>query len=162
VTCRPVAGQRLCKHVPAETFWVNSPLLGKTYNIARQQSDNFRFYVKRCKYNNIGSSVFYVVHIYPLLGNRCVFYGSDSSPVVNQTSVLVSSNGRIIYNLKSIWKESVVVYWWYYLGNCLNVLRKTTKALIHDSRPSWDLNRRSLNASLQRYRYESLLGASFS
>jgi hypothetical protein len=31
-----------------------------------------------CKYNNRGGGVFYVVHIYPLLGNGCVFYGSTS------------------------------------------------------------------------------------
>jgi hypothetical protein len=29
---------------------------------------------RRCKYNNIGSGVFYVVRIYPLLGNGRVFH----------------------------------------------------------------------------------------
>jgi hypothetical protein len=46
--------------------------------ILRQQLDNFRCYATRCKYNNRGRGVFYVVHIHPLLGNGCVFYGSAS------------------------------------------------------------------------------------
>jgi hypothetical protein len=65
VTCRPVAGQRLGKHIPATTN-------------TQKQSDNFRFYATRCKYNNRGRGVFYVVRIYPLLGNGFVFYGSAS------------------------------------------------------------------------------------
>jgi hypothetical protein len=43
----------------------------------RQQSDNFLCYATHCKHNR-GRGVFYVVRIYPLLGNGCVFYGSAS------------------------------------------------------------------------------------
>jgi hypothetical protein len=45
------------------------------HRIRRQQLDNFHCYATRCKYNS-GSGVFYVVRIFPLLGNRSVFYGS--------------------------------------------------------------------------------------
>jgi plasmid stabilization system protein ParE len=84
VTNRPNARQRLDKYVPAETdSLVNSPLLGKAYNntrqrIRRQQSDNFRCYATRCKYNNTVRGVLYVIRIYPLLSNGCVFYGFAS------------------------------------------------------------------------------------
>jgi hypothetical protein len=51
------------------------PLLGNDsvntftrQRICRQQSDNFRYYATRCKYNNRGRGVFYVVSIYPLFG----------------------------------------------------------------------------------------------
>jgi hypothetical protein len=43
------------------------------HRIRTQQSDNFRCYAKRSEYKNRGIGVFYVVHIYPLLGNGCVF-----------------------------------------------------------------------------------------
>jgi hypothetical protein len=53
------------------------PLLGNgslntspPQRIRRQQSDNFRCYETRCKYNR-GRGVLYVVRIYSLLGNGC-------------------------------------------------------------------------------------------
>jgi hypothetical protein len=46
--------------------------------IRRQQPDNSRCYAILFKYSNRGSGVFYVVRIYPLLGNWYVFYGSAS------------------------------------------------------------------------------------
>jgi hypothetical protein len=42
--------------------------------ISRQESDNFRCYATRCKCNNRGRGVFYVVRIYPLLGNGCFLW----------------------------------------------------------------------------------------
>jgi hypothetical protein len=59
VTCRPIARERLGKHIPAAT---NT----QATSIAIQRC---------CKYNNRGGGVFYIVLIYPLLDNRCVFFG---------------------------------------------------------------------------------------
>jgi hypothetical protein len=81
VVCRTVAGQRLGKHIPAQ-------------RIGRQQSDNFRCCAMRCKYNSRGRVIFYVVRIYPLLGNGCVFYDYISSSVVNQKSVVERERER--------------------------------------------------------------------
>jgi hypothetical protein len=36
-THMPIAKQRMDEHLPAETFRVNRPLLGKAYNNTRQQ-----------------------------------------------------------------------------------------------------------------------------
>jgi hypothetical protein len=62
VTCRPFLGNDLVNTFPRQ-------------RICRQQPDNFRCYATRCKYNNRGRDVLYVVGIYPLMGNGCVFYG---------------------------------------------------------------------------------------
>jgi hypothetical protein len=59
--------------------------------IRMQQSDNFRSYATRYKYNNKERCVFYVVRIYPLLGNGCVFYGS-ASRLYKHSSVEAGSN----------------------------------------------------------------------
>jgi hypothetical protein len=70
------------------------PLLGNgllntfpRQRIHRQQLDNFRCYSARYKYNNRGKVVSYVVRIYPLLDNGCVFYGYASRLNVNENSV---------------------------------------------------------------------------
>jgi hypothetical protein len=42
--------------------------------ILRQQSYNFRCYAMGCKYNNRGRGVFYMVGVYPLLGNGCFIW----------------------------------------------------------------------------------------
>jgi hypothetical protein len=64
-------------------LWHVYPLLGNrsvnTFSrqrIRRQQSDNFRCYTTRCKYNR-GRGVFYVVRINPLLGNRSCHLWAD-------------------------------------------------------------------------------------
>jgi hypothetical protein len=66
-------------------LWHVDPLLGKNsvstfqrQRIRRQQSDTFRCYATRCNYNTRGRGDFYVVRIYPLLGNACVFCGTSS------------------------------------------------------------------------------------
>jgi hypothetical protein len=65
-TRRTIAGQRIGKHIPAA-------------NNTLKKSDNFRCCATRCKYNSRGRGVFYVVRIYPLLGNGYIFYGSASN-----------------------------------------------------------------------------------
>jgi hypothetical protein len=64
MTCtpRPVAGQRHCNKFPRK-------------RVRRQQSDNFRCYATHYEYNSRGRGVFYMVRIYALLDNGCVFYG---------------------------------------------------------------------------------------
>jgi hypothetical protein len=73
------------KHVDLYVKWLVDPLLGNgsvntfpPQRMRSQQSDNFRCYATRCKYNNRGRGVSYVVRIYPLLRNGCVFYVSAS------------------------------------------------------------------------------------
>jgi hypothetical protein len=65
-----------------QILWHVDPFLGNDSlgaisrrRMRRQQSDNFRCYAARYKYNSRGRGVFYVVRMYPLLGNGCVFYG---------------------------------------------------------------------------------------
>jgi hypothetical protein len=61
-------------------YWHADPLLGndsvKTFprqRIRRQQSDNSRCYATRCKYNNRGSDIFYVVRHISIAGQRMYF-----------------------------------------------------------------------------------------
>jgi hypothetical protein len=59
-------------------LWHADPLLGNDslntsprQRIRVQQSDNVRCYATCSKYNDRGRGVYYVVRIYPLLGNGC-------------------------------------------------------------------------------------------
>jgi hypothetical protein len=67
VTRRPMSRQRLGKHIPTATnMHATIRLLLLLCNGAANTIE--------C----VTTGVFYVVRIYPLLGNECVFYGSAS------------------------------------------------------------------------------------
>jgi hypothetical protein len=73
VTCRLVAGQLLGKRITATTN-------------TQATMGHFRCYATRCKYNNSGRGVFYVVLIYPLLGNGCFLCCGPTPDYVSSTA----------------------------------------------------------------------------
>jgi hypothetical protein len=81
----PLVDGRCSIKTKVKVMWYIDPFLGNDsvntfprQRIRRQQSDNSLCLAMRCKYNNRGRGVFYVVRRYQLLGNWCVFYGSAS------------------------------------------------------------------------------------
>jgi hypothetical protein len=81
--------------------WHVDPLLGNDsvntfpwQRTRRQQLDDFRCHATRCKYNNKGRGVFYVVRIYPLLGNGCDFMGPPWDYISGREQTQVSRRMR--------------------------------------------------------------------
>jgi hypothetical protein len=87
VTHMLIARQRVAKHIPAEANVRN-----KWTSIARQRPKNTRNIRK-----GIARSVFYLVFIYPLLDNGCVFYGSASRICIYIYIYMVPYGGGIEY-----------------------------------------------------------------
>jgi hypothetical protein len=93
VTCRLIAGRWLCKHIPVETFWVNTPLIGKANNKYAGSTRITSVSMQLAVNTTIKEAVFYIWFVCIHCWVKDMFsivppQDYISSPVVNQKSVV--------------------------------------------------------------------------